>query len=221
MHLFTSPINEMLGIREQKIDLDKNILIHINRLLSHKKRVEAVDLGGDLGCKGIMMAGAGAFVSVIDHHDYRDEFNNLVKISQVKHLPHFYQMDVNEIHSLGTKFNVINMQHIIEYLRYREAKQLLMKLSTFMSTGDTLLFLSTLGIDSAIGNGYLHRGLPVMDRFAYLLDEVALSHSIGDPVCLFHLDEIVNLLNETGWTITRKALCPTGEIKIIAKISQT
>ena len=91
-----------------------------------------------------------------------------------------------------------------------------MALLTFLRTVvEDKLFISVTGLDTAIGENYAGKDLPLESRFLKLDQAEADMFQIQAPVCLYRQDEFVALLEKSGWKIEEIWLSTFGNIKAV------
>ena len=70
-------------------------------------------------------------------------------------------------------------------------------------------------MDSAVGENYAGKNLPLPSRFLKLDQAEADMFQIQAPVCLYTHDEFVALLEKSGWKIEEIWLSAFGNIKAV------
>ena len=192
-------------------DLDKKMLAH----LKQKNRPKVLDLGSGAGGQSVRMVAAGASVIAIDVYDFSAEFaEHRAKSGWSEEDLRFIGGDITDLPNLinGEKFADVSIQRTIHYLPYQSALALLTFLRTVV---EDKLFISVTGLDTAIGENYAGKDLPLESRFLKLDQVEADMFQIQAPVCLYRQDEFVALLEKSGWKIEEIWLSTFGNIKAV------
>ncbi len=192
-------------------DLDKRMLEH----LRGKDKPKVLDLGSGAGGQSIRMAEAGASVLAIDVYDFSEEFANYrTKRSWSEDVLKFILADVSDLPNLlaGEEFADVSMQRTLHYLPYNEAFKLLTFLRMIVQDK---LFISVTGMDSAVGENYSGRDLPINERFVKLSPVEADIFQIQAPVCLYRQEEFIILLERAGWKVEDIWQSAFGNLKAV------
>lgn len=200
-----------VDIASQRIDdLDRKVFEYI----SGKAAPSILDIGCGAGGQSFRMVNMGARVTAIDQYDLSkifDDFRtrNRFDLQSIN----FIQGDLRFIGRLvGDKlYNAGYSQRTLHYLRYGEAVKFLEDLRRIIKEK---LFISVSGITSELRDSY-----PVLtaikDRFFKLSSKMSDKHQIHEPVCLYSQEEIVALLQKTGWNVIESWLSEFGNVKCI------
>jgi SAM-dependent methyltransferase len=192
-------------------DLDKKMLTH----LLTKDKPKVLDLGSGAGGQSVRMAETGASVLAIDIYDFSEEF---AKYRHEKKLIEdnlkFICADMTELQNLVAeqRFSDATIQRTLHYLPYNQALELLTFLRTIV---EDKLFVSVTGMDSAVGENYAGRDLPLEKRFLKLSPAEADIFQIHNPVCLYRQEEFVALLNQSGWQVEEIWQSAFGNLKAV------
>ena len=192
-------------------DLDKKMLTY----LKQKDMPKVLDLGSGAGGQSVRMVEAGASVTAIDVYDFSAEFaEHRARGGWSEEELKFIGGDIADLPNLiaGNKFSDVSIQRTIHYLPYKSALELLTFLRTIV---EDRLFISVTGMDSAVGENYAGKNLPLPSRFLKLDQAEADMFQIQAPVCLYTHDEFVALLEKSGWKIEEIWLSAFGNIKAV------
>lgn len=178
------------------------------------------DLGCGTGSHSIRMAAAGGKVFSVDCQDYSGVINaSANEVGLKPSNPRFVLADVRALkHELlvsGIDWNIAYCQRMLHYLRYREAEHMLLWLAQRMVQGGAL-FLGISGRESELGTNYKHHDLPIFARFCELDISVQTKHRIRKAVCLYTLDEAIDLVKSVGLTVDQAWTSEFGNIKLVA-----
>jgi SAM-dependent methyltransferase len=192
-------------------DLDKLCLSD----LKTKNAPKVLDLGAGLGGQSVRMAQIGAQVTAVDVYDFEHEYHKLraqngLAASQlvfiqceIQHLSKITQLDI---------YSDVLFQRTLHYLPYEQAVELLQFLTEIVIDK---MYISVTGLDSAIGENYAGKSVPIADRFFLLTPEQSKTFSIAQPVCLYTKNELVDLLEKTGWKVDSCWESAFGNIKAV------
>ena len=79
------------------------------------------------------------------------------------------------------------------------------------------LFISVTGMDSAVGENYSGKNLPIVDRFVRLEPAEADIFQIQAPVCLYKKEEFIDLLKKAGWEVEDVWQSAFGNLKAVCQ----
>ncbi|KXJ98476.1 MAG: hypothetical protein UZ19_OD1000680 [Parcubacteria bacterium OLB19] len=192
-------------------DLDKRILEHLK--VKNKPRV--LDLGSGAGGQSVRMVEVGASVLAIDVYDFSQEFSEYRASKNWSQTDlQFIPADLINLAKLldNEKFDDALMQRTLHYLPYSQAIDLLLFLREIVKDK---LFISVTGMDSAVGENYSGKNLPIVDRFVRLESAEADIFQIQAPVCLYKKEEFITLLKQTGWEVEDVWQSVFGNLKAV------
>jgi len=198
-------------------DLDDAALAEVRRLFeTNAVRPLVFDLGCGFGAHSARLAVAGAAVVAFDLDDNREQVAQRAAEVGLAGQVNFVQMDIRKgLAPLQLRPDVIYSQRTLHYLTFDEAKTVLTLLAG-KNTEPMSFFLSASGLNSELGQRYPGRDVPVEQRHAELSSEMQEKHAIYGPVCLYTVDDMAQLINESGLTSIRIYASPFGNIKAIA-----
>ncbi len=182
-------------------------------LSTHSGNHWAVDIGCGRGTQGLRFATLGFKTLLVDLQENSQRcaiINSLLGNSQVVAL----QSDVRGLGpaDLPDKIKILYSQRFIHYLTWEEAVSLLSNLSKRMPVG-ARAFISAGGIDTEYGLAYVHRSLPVTERFAHLSPDMAEQHHIREKVCLYSCEDLAKLCKRVGLDPVNIWVSEFGNIK--------
>lgn len=192
-------------------DLDKRMLEHLR--IKNKPRV--LDLGSGAGGQSVRMVEVGASVLAIDVYDFSQEFSEYRASKNWSQTDlQFIPADLINLAKLldNEKFDDALMQRTLHYLPYSQAIDLLLFLREIVKDK---LFISVTGMDSAVGENYSGKNLPIVDRFVRLESAEADIFQIQAPVCLYKKEEFITLLKQTGWEVEDVWQSAFGNLKAV------
>ena len=194
-------------------DLDKRILEH----LKVKSKPRVLDLGSGAGGQSVRMVEVGASVLAIDVYDFSQEFSEYRASKNWSQTDlQFIPADLINLAKLldNEKFDDALMQRTLHYLPYSQAIDLLLFLREIVKDK---LFISVTGMDSAVGENYSGKNLPIVDRFVRLESAEADIFQIQAPVCLYKKEEFITLLKQTGWEVEDVWQSAFGNLKAVCR----
>jgi ubiquinone/menaquinone biosynthesis C-methylase UbiE len=192
-------------------DLDKRMLEH----LRSKDEARVLDLGSGAGGQSVRMVEVGAIVIAVDIYDFSAEFAQYrAERNWSEEVLKFMSADIADLSNLlqGEKFTDASMQRTLHYLPYGKAMELLKFLR--MAVQDKL-FISVTGMDSAVGENYVGKNLPIAERFIKLESAEADIFQIQAPICLYRQDEFLTLLEASGWKVESLWQSAFGNLKAV------
>ena len=177
-----------------------------------KKRV-AIDLGCGLGVQGIRFSMLGCRAALYDLVDIGDRIERVRQSLGIQNLD-FRQIDLRQAtpEDFPPIVGVAYSQRFIHHLRFDEASRLLAMLAVRLCTG-ARLFISASGLGSELGAGYAHFASRIEQRFAPLAANMQEKHRIREPVCLYTVAELEQLVVAHGFIAIRTWASPFGNIK--------
>jgi len=185
-------------------DLDKLMIQEVKM----RPGINVLDIGSGGGGHAMRLTEAGAKVTAIDIHDFKNEISES-------------GLEINFIHSdivtalpkLASKeYELICLQRVIHYLKYPVALKLLTDLKRI--TKDRL-YISFSGLGSEIEKHYLTPSHKIETRFSYLDSIGKAKFHISEPICLYSEIEAVKILEKAGWKIDKIWVSAFGNIKAI------
>jgi len=204
-------------ISSQRLDeLDISSLIYALSLTEKNKT--AIDIGCGKGIHSIRLALLGINVHLYDIMDISKQINDIKEVLSLNatslifnHLGIEYAKFESDI-----LFDIVYSQRFIHYLTYQEAMILMKKLYQHTRI-DGQIFISASGMSSELSQNYSNYKEPINSRFGLLSSEMAIKHEIKEPVCLYHLHELEELLTSTGFKKVQIKLSSFGNVKAIFK----
>jgi Methyltransferase domain len=213
--------------RQDDLDMEASKFVTQRVQRFGTREVVGVDFGCGLGAQSVRFALSGANVYAIDLADTADVIQQLygseISAGNSRGEPgqiFFVQTDIRDFDfaSIQTGADFFYSQRALHYLRFQDAKKLLMQLRA-ISKVNTRLFIGVSGLDSPLGRNYAGRSQPIRDRFAPLsLDEEVRKHQILQPVSLYTESDLALLLLEAGFCEVRLWRSEFGNIKGIFKV---
>jgi hypothetical protein len=100
-------------------------------------------------------------------------------------------------------------------LPYAEAKQVIRAVMQKMRIGGKL-YLSILGLHSALGEDYPDAEEPIESRFSPLAPEIARTYAMPGKLCLYTERNLFMLLLESGASVLRTFTTTYGNVKAVA-----
>ena len=108
---------------------------------------------------------------------------------------------------------------MVHYLKYNETVKLLKQLKSVL-TEDARVFVGVSGLASPLGNGYPDRNKPITQRFSplSLKNQEIRRHLMLKPVCLYTVEELVQLFESVGFRTVHARASAFGNVKGIFKL---
>lgn len=205
------------------VDVSHNRLDDLDKLLlkrSQLSSVRALDLGCGSGGLVTQLAVAGCQITAVDCLDYSRWFQHeRIRLSIPTDRLRFVECDIRDfLKTDSNTYNYVVLQRVLHYLNYSDAKGVLQQLR---ERTETELYIAVTGMESAIGDAYPASNRNINERFAVLPPEIAQKFFISQPVCLYRRAELIELLEETGWQVSKVWQSQFGNIKAIASPSQS
>lgn len=115
----------------------------------------------------------------------------------------------------GEPYDIIVLRRSLCALPYPLARQVVRELMQKLRIGGKL-YLSILGLHSALGEGYRDAELDITDRFTELAPPLVEKYGITGPVCLYTERDLFLLLLEAGASVLRTGTTTYGNVKAVA-----
>lgn len=115
----------------------------------------------------------------------------------------------------GEPYDIILFRRSLCRMPYAEAKQLIRALMQKLRIGGKL-YLSILGLHSALGEDYPDAGEDINNRFCELSPAISKKYGIEGPVCLYSERNLFMLLLESGASVLRTSTTTYGNVKAVA-----
>lgn len=204
-------------------DLDAAAILHVRSAASDalpSMRPIVLDLGCGSGAQSVRMALSGGLVYSIDSRDHCVA----AAVAACKHLGISVQVTqadarcLHEVPALSTvSFDVIYCQRMLHYLKHGEALGVLAYLRR-KTAARAKLYLGLSGMASELVLDYEHARRPIAGRLGMLGLAQQEKHQIREPLCLYSLDEAVELISLCGFQVERAWLSEFGNVKLIAVV---
>ena len=111
----------------------------------------------------------------------------------------------------GQPFDIIYVRRGLCYMPYEQARAVVRQLLLKLKIGGKL-YVSILGLHSALGEGYDGSELPIDQRFTPLAPGLARKYEIDAPVCLYTERNLFMLLLESGASVLRTLTTTYGNV---------
>jgi len=115
----------------------------------------------------------------------------------------------------GEPFDIIICRRALCGLPYPEARQIVRQLMQRLKIGGRL-YISVLGMHSALSEGYEGYEQPIEERYGRLSPAIANKYCIDHPVCLYTERNLFLLLLEAGASVLRTLTTTYGNVKGVA-----
>lgn len=115
----------------------------------------------------------------------------------------------------GAPFDIIVVRHGLCGMPYEQACLVIRQLLLQLKIGGRL-YVSILGLHSALGQGYADGDQPVEQRFASLAPVLAKKYEIDGEVCLYTERNLFMLLLDAGASVLRTLTTTHGNVKAVA-----
>lgn len=198
-------------------DLDKLMVEDAATRVARGDTPSVLDIGCGAGGQAKRLAAVGAQVTAIDVSDYSAEFaaHTVLGADKQSGTVTFIEADIVRWlqNTPADKFDLVCCQRTLHYLQYAQAKYML---SELQKRTNGSLYLSVTGATSAIAGSYPLLGTLIAKRFATLAAPAQETFSISAPLCIYHKEEVLTLLSDTGWDIKYYRVSDFGNIKVIA-----
>jgi len=195
-------------------DLDISSLTYALSLKKGKKT--ALDLGCGKGFHSLRLALLGVNVHMYDILDITQDIDLIKKtIPLSDESLSFYNKKIEDvIFDSGVMFDIVYSQRFIHYLRYDAAVELVKKIYNH-TLKDGKVFISASGMNSELSSNYSCKNYPIQKRFGLLSDEMADTHGIKMPVCLYYPHELDELFLSEGFKTVKTETSLFGNVKAI------
>lgn len=112
-------------------------------------------------------------------------------------------------------YDIIVIRYGLGHLPYAEARKAIRQFMLKLRIGGKL-YVSILGINSELGDGYEDHGKVVEDRFCNLSPAMIKKYNIKGKVCLYSERNLFLLLLEAGASVLRTLTTTYGNVKAVA-----
>lgn len=162
-------------------------------------------------------ANHGAQVTMADDPAQQHDIEGRILASGLRDEIHFSPYILPELpHSEeGEPYDIIIFRRSLCRLPYPQAKQVIRALMQKLRIGGKL-YLSILGLHSALGEDYSDAELDIVDRFCELSPLVTKNYPMKGPVCLYTERNLFMLLLESGASVLRTSTTTYGNVKAVA-----
>lgn len=162
------------------------------------------------------LARKGTLVTAGDCGDFTPDDPQLYPDSVCKQI-HFVSQDLVEDKKLyrNEPFDVIVVRRGISSLPYPEARKVLKRLIKGLKIGGKL-YVSVLGLHSALGIDYPCADTDIEQRYCTLAPKMAERYHIPGPVCLYSERNLFALILESGGSVLRTLTTTHGNVKGVA-----
>jgi SAM-dependent methyltransferase len=209
---------QVSAIRRDELDL--LVLESLTSRDEHRVRPSVLDLGCGMGAMSVALAAAGAQVLAIDRNDFSEELTAQCQRCGVSEDSLLFRQATapQDLISIvpTAPWDIIYSQRMLHYLRRSDAFDVLVELRRCSSLS-THLYLGASGLNSELGIGYEVARLPVAQRFGALSAEMSAKHEIREPVCLYTVAELVELVSTAGFAVVKAWDSNFGNVKLVAK----
>lgn len=162
------------------------------------------------------LARKGAIVTAADQGDFIPDEPQLYPESVLKQV-HFLPLELADARKTmeNEPYDVIVVRRGISSLPYPEARQVLQRLIKRLKIGGKL-YLSVLGLHSALGMDYPCGDADIGERYCELAPLMAERYSIRGKVCLYSERNLFALILEAGGSVLRTLTTTHGNVKGVA-----
>lgn len=212
----TIKIPRSINSGDLKSELLGVVISHIESFREREGRDPVVfDLGCGSGDYAVQMAAAGAKVIAIDAENFEAEVMNSAARARLVARLNFVQMDIRKGLSPIRKMpDIVYFHRTIESMRYDEARDVLILLKKKNPLVE--IFISSLHL-AMFADSYLAKDEPLTQRLGELPPVLAMKHQTSGRVCLYHPDEMHQLLTETGFLKTQVWSSNNEELNAVAR----
>lgn len=112
-------------------------------------------------------------------------------------------------------YDIIVIRYGLGHLHYNEARSVIRQIMRKLRIGGKL-YVSILGINSELGDGYDDRDKMVEERFCNLSPAMIKKYNIKGKVCLYSERNLFLLLLEAGASVLRTLTTTYGNVKAVA-----
>jgi hypothetical protein len=165
----------------------------------------------------IKFAHLGAEVIVLDKAAAKREIQGRILANGLHDNITFQETNLAHLPDVlpGKPFDIIVVRRGLCGMPYDEARKVVRKLLLNLKIGGRM-YISILGLHSAIGEGYPHSELVVEQRFSALDPALAKKYDIDHPVCLYSERNLFMLLVDAGASVLRTLTTSYGNVKAVA-----
>lgn len=165
----------------------------------------------------IKFARLGAHVMVLDKAATKREVEGRILANEQHDNITFQETDLAKLPDIlpGEPFDIIVVRRGLCGMPYQQARKAVRKLLLNLKIGGRL-YVSILGLHSAIGEGYPHSEEIVEQRFSALNPALAKKYEINHPVCLYSERNLFMLLVDAGASVLRTLTTSYGNVKAVA-----
>jgi hypothetical protein len=159
----------------------------------------------------------GAQVVMADEPALKQDIEGRILSSGMRDEIHFVPYTLPELPSSeeGEPYDIIIFRRSLCRLTYSEAKQVIRALMQKLRIGGKL-YLSILGLHSALGEDYADADEDVSRRYCELSPAIRKKYGIQGPVCLYTERNLFMLLLESGASVLRTSTTTYGNVKAVA-----
>lgn len=159
----------------------------------------------------------GAEVMALDKASAKHEVEGRILANGLADNITFHDIDLANLpeNLPGKPFDIIVVRRGLCGMPYDEARKVVRKLLLNLKIGGRL-YVSILGLHSAVGDGYPHSEKDVEQRFSPLAPALAKKYDIDHPVCLYSERNLFMLLVDAGASILRTLTTSYGNVKAVA-----
>lgn len=203
-----------------KNDLKHFFKIEVQKCLKYNDDVSILILGtGNIIDFAVSLAKMGANITLVNLPE--DEKENRQKILKMNLKEHFYFLPlylpkIPNDSSKNSPYDLMYIANCVGQMTYAQAGYFIEDLMQNLHIGGKM-FVSTFGLESEFNQKYLHADKNVRERFCPVLPHLAQKYHIESPVCLYTLQDLNALLNETGMSVLREFVnFETGNVESVA-----
>jgi hypothetical protein len=162
-------------------------------------------------------AGLGAQVIMADTPECKKDIEGRILASGLRDEVHFAPYTLPELPASeeGEPYDIILFRRSLCRLTYPEAKEVIRALMKKLRIGGKL-YLSILGLHSALGEDYADHDEEIGKRFCELSPAIQKKYGIKGPVCLYSERNLFMLLLESGASVLRTSTSTYGNVKAVA-----
>lgn len=165
----------------------------------------------------IQLARLGATVTAADRAERRQQVEGRVLAAGLRDQIVFVPCHLPELPAEpgNPPYDIVVLRRALCPLPYDQARQVVRSLLQKLRIGGKL-YVSELGLHSALAHGYSAAEAPIETRYAPLAPVLATRYDIPGPVCLYSERNLFMLLLEAGASVLRTQTSTYGNVKGIA-----